>query len=113
MNIKDIINKYPAAGELLAKQNIGCISCIRTAIKAIEDGKYAIAESEITSYGILLTEHIKKEDDILYPWMDRELSDHQVGQLFSACAEVDTRFGEKPAYYRKLAATMAERYAGK
>lgn len=41
------------------------------------------------SYHDLLTEHIKKEDEILYPWMDRNLSVKQVGELFSKFSEVD------------------------
>jgi len=35
-----------------------------------------------SSYG-----HIRKEDEILYPWMDRNLSTAQVGALFSKFAE--------------------------
>ena len=29
-----------------------------------------------------MSEHIKKEDEILYPWIDRNLSLTQVGELF-------------------------------
>jgi len=43
----------------------------------------------LIAYGELLTEHIKKEDEILYPWMDRSFSVTQVGELFSRFIEVD------------------------
>ena len=43
----------------------------------------------LTAYRELLTEHIKKEDEILYPWMDRSLSVTQVGELFSRFIEAD------------------------
>ena len=43
----------------------------------------------LNAYRELLTEHIKKEDEILYPWMDRNLSVTQVGELFSKFSEVD------------------------
>ena len=43
----------------------------------------------LSAYGELLTEHIKKEDEILYPWMDRGLSVKQVGELFSRFHEAD------------------------
>lgn len=43
----------------------------------------------LMAYRELLTEHIKKEDEILYPWMDRNLSVTQVGELFSRFIEVD------------------------
>ncbi len=48
----------------------------------------AIVE-HLMAYRELLTEHIKKEDEILYPWMDRSLSVTQVGELFSRFIEVD------------------------
>ena len=34
--------------------------------------------------GELLTEHIRKEDEILYPWMEQQLSDGQIGRLATA-----------------------------
>jgi len=83
---------------------------IRTAQKAIEEGDYTAAGTELTSYGALLTGHIEKEDNILYPWMNRELSDNQVGLLFAACSGVDNSFGDKPAYYRKLADKLSKKY---
>jgi hemerythrin-like domain-containing protein len=43
----------------------------------------------LMAYRELLTEHIKKEDEILYPWMDRSLSVTQVGEIFSRFIEVD------------------------
>jgi hemerythrin-like domain-containing protein len=47
----------------------------------------------------LLLEHIRKEDEILYPWIDRGLSDTQVGRLFSRFRDVDQEFGGRPAQY--------------
>ncbi len=47
----------------------------------------------------LLLEHIRKEDEILYPWIDRGLSDTQVGRLFSRFRDVDQEFGCRPAQY--------------
>lgn len=47
----------------------------------------------------LLLEHIRKEDEILYPWIDRGLSDTQVGQLFSRFRDVDQEFDGRPAQY--------------
>lgn len=48
----------------------------------------------LNGYKELLTEHIKKEDEILYPWIDRNLSIAQVGELFSKFNEADKRTGE-------------------
>ncbi len=52
--------------------------------------KKEIAE-HFNAYHELLTEHIKKEDEILYPWIDRNLSITQVGELFSKFNEADEK----------------------
>jgi hemerythrin-like domain-containing protein len=49
----------------------------------------------LTAYRDLLAQHIKKEDEILYPWMERELSMKQVGELFSKFREVDEAGGKE------------------
>jgi len=46
-------------------------------------------------YSGLLKEHITKEDTILYPWMNRTLTDTQIGLLFSRCAEVDNEYHDR------------------
>jgi hemerythrin-like domain-containing protein len=51
----------------------------------------------LLAYRDLLSEHIKKEDEILYPWMDRDLTTGQVGELFARFAEVDARMAEVSA----------------
>src|SRR3990172_3413788 len=40
--------------------------------------------ANLHGYAGVLAEHIKKEDEILYPWMDRNFSMRQVGELFAA-----------------------------
>lgn len=51
----------------------------------------------LDGYKELLAEHIKKEDEILYPWIDRNLSISQVGELFSRFNEADGRFTKDAA----------------
>jgi len=70
---------------------------VRAAAAAIEAGNGAIVAERLAAYAALLTEHIRKEDEILYPWMDRSLTDSQIGQLFARFRDVDARFGERPA----------------
>lgn len=43
----------------------------------------------LKAYKELLTQHIKKEDEILYPWIDRGLSTADVGTLYSEFNEKD------------------------
>ncbi len=64
--------------------------------RAIEEGllsnNSAAIKAHCAAYADLLFEHIKKEDEILYPWMDRSLSDSQVGQLFSKFAVINNEY---------------------
>ena len=68
-------------------------SHVRALAEAVERrDKQGIIE-HLNAYRELLTEHIKKEDEILYPWMDRNLSVTQVGELYSKFGEVDEASG--------------------
>ena len=49
----------------------------------------------LSSYRDLLNEHIRKEDEILYLWMDRNFSIKQIGELFSRFNEVDEISGNE------------------
>ena len=93
-----------------AEHDIGR-SHVRAAAEAVEAGDRAAVRQRLTAYGALLTEHIRKEDEILYPWMNRQLTDSQVGRLFAQFQEVDVRFGDRPARYRERVAAW-ERLLG-
>ena len=70
-------------------------SHVRAVLEALERrDRDAIAE-HLNAYGELLAAHILKEDEILYRWMDRNLSMTQVGELFSKFAEVDEKMDKK------------------
>lgn len=58
--------------------------------------------ANLSGYAAVLTEHIKKEDEILYPWMDRNLSTRQVGEMFAKFQEVDRKFEEASRKYEEF-----------
>jgi hemerythrin-like domain-containing protein len=66
---------------------------VRQLVEAIEQRRSEHIAEHLVAYGELLSDHIKKEDEILYPWMDRELTTTQVGELFSRFASVDESVG--------------------
>jgi hemerythrin-like domain-containing protein len=75
---------------------------VRSAAIALEQGDAAALIEHLTAYGALLKEHIRKEDEILYPWMNRELTDSQVGKLFARCHAVDQEFSARVDDYLGL-----------
>lgn len=66
---------------------------VKALAEAVEGREKKKIIEHLNAYGRLLTEHIKKEDEILYPWMDRGLTTKQVGELFSRFSEVDEASG--------------------
>lgn len=68
---------------------------VKAAVEGIETGNKEEIISHLTAYQALLTEHIRKEDEILFPWIDRGLTTSQVGELFEKFAEANTDLGEE------------------
>ena len=79
-------------------------------VDAVNRKDTASAVEHLMAYRELLTEHIKKEDEILYPWMDRQLSDTQIGRLFAAFSDVDGRFTDARRKYETFVQTMEHRF---
>jgi hemerythrin-like domain-containing protein len=66
---------------------------VRQVIEAVDRRDADQVIEHLSAYGELLSGHIKREDEILYHWMDRELTTTQVGELFSKFAAVDRAVG--------------------
>jgi hemerythrin-like domain-containing protein len=66
--------------------------------------------ANLLGYAGVLAEHIKKEDEILYPWMDRNLSVRQVGELFTRFLAVDERFAEDRKKYESFVERLEDAY---
>lgn len=69
---------------------------VKAVAEALEQRDLATAETRLLAYGELLRGHILREDTILYPWINRRLTDRQVGELFAACMAVEQTFGDTP-----------------
>ena len=64
---------------------------VKSILAAMESRDKEKAATHLLAYKELLTEHIRKEDEILYPWIDRGLTDSQVGRMFSEFQEADAK----------------------
>jgi hemerythrin-like domain-containing protein len=62
-------------------------------VKGMQENDAPAVAEHLKAYGELLAGHIKKEDEILYPWMDRQLTTTQIGELFSRFAAVNDTAG--------------------
>ncbi len=84
----------------------------RAAAKALDDGDGKSLAENLDAYRLILTEHIRKEDEILYPWMDRSLSDRQVGETYSKFREVESESGGAHLKHVKLIERVEEKTKG-
>ena len=62
---------------------------VQKAAEALEKRDLPSLTYHLTSYRELLLEHIKKEDEILYPWLDRILSKETIDSLPDAFDRVE------------------------
>jgi hemerythrin-like domain-containing protein len=85
-------------------------SRVRLILTALDRQDKDTIAVHLAAYAELLTEHIKKEDEVLYRWMDRNLSMTQVGELFSRFQEKDREFGDTPARYEELVAQLEKKF---
>lgn len=75
---------------------------VRGIIEAVESKNTAAAAEHLLAYRGLLSDHIRKEDEILYPWMERKMSTSDIGKLFTEFGAVDASFGDMELKYREF-----------
>ncbi len=86
---------------------------VRAIMEGLEKQDDISIKEHIESYKELLTEHIKKEDEILYPWLDRNLTTSQIGELFSKFNEVRKRFGDQHKKYENFIHDIEQKFKPK
>ncbi|QNO15359.1 hemerythrin domain-containing protein [Alkalicella caledoniensis] len=71
-------------------------------LEAAEEKDAQKAIKHLNAFKDMLTEHIKKEDEILFPWIDRKLSSKQVGQLFTQFSKVNQELADTSLKYKEV-----------
>ena len=57
-------------------------------IAITDNDKTAIKES-FNTYRVVISEHIKKEEDVLYPWIERSITLAQIKEVNSKYIDID------------------------
>lgn len=84
---------------------------VKAAVEALERRDRDGVAANLAAYVAILQQHIRKEDEILYPWMDRKLSTREVGELYAAFRKIDSDFEEKAAGYEAFVRALEDKYA--
>ena len=116
MKEEDILFKYVDEQseiiKIMYEDHVTGRNHVKNVVEGAESGNKAQIKEHLNGYRDLLTQHIKKEDEILYPWIDRQLSDQQVGELFQRCSAADASVGEElPRRYEKFIIDLEEKFA--
>lgn len=83
---------------------------VKSILEGLEQKNSEKIVRHFCGYAELLTEHIKKEDEILYIWMDKNLSTSQIGSMFAKFNEVENRFGDSPNEYKKFIISLENKF---
>lgn len=83
---------------------------VKAMLQALEHKDKTKLGEHLMAYRELLTGHIKKEDEILFPWMDRNLSTTQVDELLSRFDEVDQQMGFSSEKYETFVQILEIKY---
>jgi hemerythrin-like domain-containing protein len=72
---------------------------VRAILEALDRKDKGAISEHLNGYRELLTEHIRKEDEIMLPWMDKQISTPQVGELFARFNTADEQMAAAPQKY--------------
>lgn len=81
---------------------------VKEMIHALDRHNAAVLAHHITAYGLLLSEHIKKEDEILFPWLDSRLTDLETAELAARFAASDIKSGIDQQKYTSFLDSLEE-----
>jgi hemerythrin-like domain-containing protein len=66
---------------------------VKAVLLGLETGDASYVSFSLKHYRELLTEHIKKEDEILYPWIEKGMTAEQIKELEEKFNKTDESFG--------------------
>ena len=83
---------------------------VQAILEALDRKDETTIAKHLTAYGVLLSQHIKKEDEILLPWLDRNLSISRIGKLFKEFKEADNNIGYSASTYEAFIERMEAKF---
>jgi hemerythrin-like domain-containing protein len=86
---------------------------VRSIREDLDAGNHESVVRDLEAYRQLLEGHIQKEDEVLYPWMDRNLSTSQVGELYGKFAAIDAEFGDEPTRHERFVQRLEQSFGRK
>lgn len=86
---------------------------VKAILDALERRDNAAITEHLNGYRELLAEHIRKEDEIMFPWMDKQISKPQTGELSTRFNGADEQMGSAHKKYAAFIETLEKQYIPK
>jgi len=83
---------------------------VKKALEALDAGDGKTVTDHLSAYALLLSGHIKKEDEVLYPWMERNLTTREIGEMYGKFGNVDREFAGSQEKYEALINALEKKY---
>lgn len=96
--------------QVMSEDHITGRGHVKAMLDALDRNDQEALARHLMAYRDLLTGHIQKEDEILFPWMDRNLTTAQVGELFAKFDEADRNMGFSPDKYLKFLEQLEKQF---
>ncbi len=83
---------------------------VKEMLEALENNDAESLGQHLLAYAKLLAEHIQKEDEILFPWLDRNLTNGQIAELADKFAAEDKIMGINQKKYLSYLEKLEKRF---
>jgi hemerythrin-like domain-containing protein len=111
---EDILFKYfddtAAIFQVIYEDHSKGRSHVKSMITALAAKEESLLGHHLRAYGELLAEHIKKEDEILFPWLEKRLSADQLDELSAKFNREDERLAINEEKYSTFVDRLEHRY---
>ncbi|MBI5346524.1 MAG: hemerythrin domain-containing protein [Chlamydiae bacterium] len=68
---------------------------VKKILESLDIDDFETISQCLKDYHDLLSEHIKKEDEVLFPWLDKNLTMHQIGFFYASCKKIEEETDQK------------------
>lgn len=103
---EEILFKYFSADSeiirVMKEEHNMARALVQNILLSLEQRNDEALTENLGAYQVLLTKHIKKEDEVLFPWVERQLSPEQIEEVWSKFQDAEVKMNFNPQAYEKF-----------
>jgi len=107
----DYTDRETAIVQVILQDHERARGYVQEIVQATEEDDGSALCANLVRYRELLSEHITKEDEVLYPYIDRGLTTHQVGEMWQRFERAESRLeADVPQKYERFITNLENRF---